>query len=52
MATLALKPIGVPKLSVLLVAVLGYLFLGEELSLPSWLGVGLVGLGAILVAYR
>lgn len=38
------------KLSVVLVAVFGAIFLGERLSLLGWLGVGLIGLGAILVA--
>jgi hypothetical protein len=27
-------------------------FLGERLSLPNWLGVALIGVGAILVAYK
>ena len=40
----------VDKLSVLFVAVLAALFLGEKLSALNWLGVGLVGLGALLVA--
>lgn len=42
----------VDKLSVVLVALLGALLLGERLSLPNWLGVALIALGAILVAYR
>jgi transporter family protein len=42
----------IDKLSVLLVAILGALFLGEQLALPNWLGVALMALGAILVAYR
>jgi len=40
------------KLSVVLVAVFGVLFLGEQLTLPSWLGIGLIALGATLVAWR
>ncbi len=40
----------VDKLSVVLVAVFAALFLGERLGPRSWLGVGLVGAGAILVA--
>ena len=39
------------KLSVVLVAVLGALLLGESLGPVSWLGVGLIALGAALVAY-
>lgn len=38
------------KLSVVLVAVLGALLLGERLSATSWAGVGLIALGALLVA--
>lgn len=40
------------KLSVVLVAVIGVLFLGEKLSGPNWLGVGLIAVGAVLVAWR
>jgi bacterial/archaeal transporter family protein len=40
------------KLSVVLVALFGTLFLGEKLSGLNWLGVGLIALGAVLVAYR
>ncbi len=40
------------KLSVVFVAVLGALFLGEKLSGVNWVGVGLIGLGAILVAVK
>lgn len=42
----------IDKLSVVLVALFGVMFLGERLSLPNWLGVALIGLGAILVAYK
>eukprot|EP01037_Dinobryon_pediforme_P009507 gene9507-9587_t len=42
----------IDKLSVVLVALFGVAFLGEKLSGPNWLGVGLIGAGAILVAYR
>jgi len=38
------------KLSVVLVAVFAALFLGESLSAPAWLGVGLIAAGAWLVA--
>ena len=40
------------KLSVVLVAVFGVLFLGERLSGPNWAGVALIAAGAILVAWR
>jgi transporter family protein len=42
----------IDKLSVVLVAVIGVLFLGERLSPANWLGVGLIAAGAILVAHR
>jgi bacterial/archaeal transporter family protein len=35
-----------------LVALFGVLFLGEELSLPNWLGVGLIVAGAVMVALK
>jgi transporter family protein len=41
----------IDKLSVVLVAVFGVLFLGERLNGANWLGVALIGLGAILVAW-
>jgi len=40
------------KLSVVLVAVFGALFLGERLGAANWLGVGLTAAGAILVSLR
>ena len=42
----------IDKLSVVLVAVFGVIFLGERLSGVNWLGVGLIAAGAVLVAYR
>jgi bacterial/archaeal transporter family protein len=42
----------VDKLSVVLVAIFGVVFLGERLSALNWLGVALVAGGAILVAIR
>jgi transporter family protein len=42
----------IDKLSVVLVAVFGALFLGERLSGINWIGVGLIACGAILVALR
>jgi transporter family protein len=48
----AAKVAPVDKLSVVLVAVFGVMFLGERLTAPNWLGVALIATGAILVAYR
>lgn len=42
----------IDKLSVVLVALFGVAFLGERLSLAAWLGVALIVVGAILVAYK
>ena len=42
----------IDKLSVVLVALFGAVFLGEKLTMPNWLGVALIAVGAILVAYR
>jgi len=42
----------IDKLSVVLVAIFGVIFLGERLTVPNWLGVALVAAGAVLVAYR
>ncbi|HEX4407728.1 MAG TPA: EamA family transporter [Xanthobacteraceae bacterium] len=42
----------VDKLSVVLVAIFGVVFLGEKLAAVNWLGVVLVAAGAILVAIR
>jgi bacterial/archaeal transporter family protein len=42
----------IDKLSVVLVAVFGVIFLGERLTLPNWAGVVLIAAGALLVAYR
>jgi transporter family protein len=41
----------IDKLSVLLVAVLAALWLGEQLSPAGWIGVLLMGAGAALVAW-
>ncbi len=40
----------IDKLSVVLVAIFGALFLGEKLNVLNWLGVALIAGGAILVA--
>ncbi len=42
----------IDKLSVVLVAVIAALFLGEKLSAVNWVGVGLIAVGAVLVAVR
>lgn len=40
------------KLSVVFVAILAALFLGERLDLRGWTGVGLIAVGAVLIALR
>jgi bacterial/archaeal transporter family protein len=40
----------IDKLSVVLVAVFGFVALGERLSASNWMGVGLIAVGAVLVA--
>lgn len=40
----------IDKLSVVFVALIAAMFLGEKMSITGWSGVGLIGLGAILVA--
>jgi transporter family protein len=42
----------IDKLSVVLVAIFASIFLGEKLSVPNWLGVGLIAAGAMLVALK
>ncbi|MDQ7250832.1 EamA family transporter [Dongia sedimenti] len=42
----------IDKLSVVLVALFGMVFLGERLNTLSWLGIGLIAGGAILVAFE
>ena len=42
----------IDKLSVVLVAVMGVLFLGEKLTPRNWTGIALIAVGAILVAKR
>jgi transporter family protein len=48
----AAKVAPIDKLSVVLVALFGVAFLGERLSGPNWLGIALIAVGAVLVAYR
>ena len=40
----------IDKLSVVLVALFAVAFLGERLSPSHWLGIGLIGAGAVLIA--
>jgi len=42
----------IDKLSVVLVAIFGVLFLGEKLTPQSWLGVALIAAGAVTLAWR
>lgn len=42
----------IDKLSIVLVAIFGVVFLGEHLSLKNWAGVGMVAGGALLLAMR
>ena len=42
----------IDKMSVVLVAVFGVAFLGEKLSWTNWLGILLIGGGAVLVTVR
>lgn len=42
----------IDKLSVVLVALFGAVFLGERMSTINWLGILLIGCGVVLVALR
>lgn len=42
----------IDKLSVLLVAVFAFLFLGERLDAREWIGVALVGVGVVVIAFK
>lgn len=42
----------IDKLSVVLVAIFGVMFLGEQLTMPNWIGVMLIAAGAVLIAYK
>ena len=48
----AAKVAPVDKLSVVFVAIIAAVFLGEKLSPLNWLGVALIAAGAVLVAVR
>lgn len=42
----------VDKLSIVMVAVLGVAFLGEALSFKNWLGIAMIGSGAVLASLK
>ena len=42
----------IDKLSVVLVAIFGVLILGESPTLPNWIGIAMITVGAILIAYK
>ncbi|WP_426529785.1 EamA family transporter [Bradyrhizobium sp. McL0615] len=42
----------IDKLSVVLVALFGAVFLGERPSLNGWLGIALIATGAVLIAFK
>ena len=42
----------IDKLSVVLVAIFGVLFLGEHLDLKGWIGVALIAAGAVTLAIK
>ena len=42
----------VDKLSVVFVAIFAFLFLGEKLAAGSWLGVGLIAAGGVILALQ
>ena len=42
----------IDKLSVVIVAIVASVFLGEKLSGANWLGIALMATGAVLVAYK
>lgn len=48
----ASKVAPVDKLSVVLVALFAVLFLGERPAVKDWIGIGLIAMGAVLLALR
>ena len=42
----------IDKLSVVLVALFGVIFLGERPSFQGWLGIALIAAGAVLIAFK
>jgi bacterial/archaeal transporter family protein len=48
----ASKVAPVDKLSLLLVAVFAFLFLGEKPSAREWAGILMIGVGVLILAYK
>ncbi len=42
----------IDKLSVVLVALFGVIFLGERPSIQGWLGIAMIAAGAVLIAFK
>ncbi len=42
----------IDKLSVVLVALFGVVFLGERPSLQGWLGIALIATGAVIIVFK
>jgi len=42
----------IDKLSVVLVAIFAVIFLGEQITISHWLGIGLIASGAIVIALQ
>ncbi|MGQ9644611.1 MAG: EamA family transporter [Ignavibacterium sp.] len=42
----------IDKLSVVLVAIFGVMFLGEKLTMFDWMGISLIASGAVMIALR
>jgi transporter family protein len=42
----------IDKLSVVLVALFGVTFLGERPSLNGWIGIALIAIGAVMIAFK
>ncbi len=42
----------IDKMSVVIVAILGVLFLGEHLTMRNWAGIAMIAVGALLVAMK
>ncbi|MEZ4605839.1 MAG: EamA family transporter [Deinococcales bacterium] len=47
-----LQVVPVDKLSLVLVAIFAYIFLGEHLSRQEWLGISLVASGVVVLALK
>ncbi|MEZ4629774.1 MAG: EamA family transporter [Deinococcales bacterium] len=48
----ASQVVPVDKLSLVLVAIFAYIFLGEHLSRQEWLGISLVASGVVVLALK